>query len=306
MWDRTNAISHLRTILLLPTGAMAHQVSTLQDLWNTNITQTTEPRQFNEGRECENNCRERNVFQGVEEVSGAPSMLFMQIMRFGFDGNGAYKIKTKIDIPHQFSPFPGGDLYNLHSVTYHLGHTAQSGHYTTLLHFKDNQQVLISDNVIQPMPRTGPHGEPYFLIYVKGDLPNSPVKEKNFSGLPEVLKLILKGDKIPRPDRLDQETLLFLYKNLLNWTSFSLPDELTAGKKDLQQCVNNQLIELIFMVWPENKVKSNWLMNRMVLDRRMYNKAVVLEQDWHLQEGNTILSYADYRRHILFIFFFPS
>lgn len=296
MQDRSNAISNLRTILCLPTGATAHQVLTLQDLWSNNTTQTTEPLQFNEGRECVNNCRERNVFRGTGEISGQPSMLFMQIMRFGFDNNRPHKIKTPIDIPHQFSPFPEGDQYNLHSITYHLGHTAQSGHYTTLLHFKDNQQVLISDNVMQPIPVTGPRGEPYFLIYVRGDLPNSPVKKKmklardpDFSGLPKVLQEILRGNKVPRPARLDRKSLDLLYKNLLHWTSFSLPDESTADIKDLQKCVNNQLIELIFTVWPGDEDKCKWLMSRMLLDKKIYNNAVVLESDWPSQEGKIIL-----------------
>ena len=288
-YDRVHAARNQRTILNI-----TDETGTVADMWNN--LQSFESTQFTE-RQCENNCG--NIFHGTKEFSGQPAMLFLQINRFTFANNRIIKIKTPIQLTEKFTPFPGGAQYHLHSVTYHNGNTAQSGHYTTLLHFKDNEKILVSDDHRQPIPAKGVPGEPYFLTYVRDDLPlqESPVKKKvklttesingpqgDLSHLPEVLKKILRGDKIPRLNSMDKKDVKFLYDNLLNWSSFSVADVSAATLKELQACVNNMLVELFFTVWPENHKNVKWLMSTMQLDTKLYNK-VVLGEDWSSQEG---------------------
>ena len=276
---RRNPIRHQKAIL-----DITSESTSIAEMWTNMQKETIETRQLND-RLCENGCIPQQMFYGSREVSGQPAMLCLQINRFGFLNNQEFKIKDEVDIPKKLEPFPGGSQYSLHSVTYHTGASVRSGHYTTKLHFKNNEEILVSDDNMVQIPSSGVTGQPYFLIYVKDELAQSPVKKKqklvdewelegDFSGLPDILQKLLRKETMIVLKELPDEDLQRLHNELLDWTCFSLSNVDKASRQDLVDTVNNQMVDLLYNIWPDNEVCRNSVAKPMQLDKYAYKKSL--------------------------------
>ena len=74
--------------------------------------------------------------------------------------------------------------------------------------------------------------------------------------------------------RLPDENLQRLHNELLNWTCFSLSNVEKASRQDLVDTVNNQMVDLLHNIWPENEVCRNSVAKPMQLNEKAYKKSL--------------------------------